>query len=47
MIRGFFFDRKYDMVTIYSFNDKVPVEIYDGKPVIDFKEIKEYVESWQ
>ena len=34
-----------DMVTIYTFNDKVPVEIYDGKLVIDFKEIKEYVES--
>ena len=34
-----------DNITMYTFKDKVPVEIYDGKLVIDFKEIKEYVES--
>ncbi|MBP3234873.1 MAG: Uma2 family endonuclease [Eubacterium sp.] len=34
-----------DNITMYTFKDKVPVEIYDRKLVIDFKEIKEYVES--
>ena len=34
-----------DNITIYSFEDKVPVEIFNGELVIDFKEIKKYVES--
>ncbi|MBR3041820.1 MAG: Uma2 family endonuclease [Eubacterium sp.] len=34
-----------DSITMYTFKDKVPVEIYDGKLIIDFKEIKKYVES--
>ena len=32
-------------VAMYSFDDKVPVSIYEGKLVIDFAEIKEYIES--
>jgi Protein of unknown function (DUF820). len=34
---------KDDAVTVYTFDDKVPVDIYDGKLVIDFKEVMEYV----
>ncbi len=32
-------------ITIYTMHDKVPVEIYDGKLMIDFGEIMEYIES--
>ena len=32
-------------IFIYTFDDVVPVEIYDGKLAIDFGEIKEYIES--
>ena len=30
-----------DLANIYTFDDEVPIEIYDGKIVVDFKEIKE------
>lgn len=34
-----------DIVSIHSFDDKVGVSIYDEKLVIDFAEIKDYLES--
>ena len=37
---------KGDKVTSYTFKDKIPVDIFDGRLIIDCKEIKEYVESW-
>lgn len=36
------FDRDTSM-DMYTFDDKVPIGIYDGKCVIDFKEISEYI----
>lgn len=32
-----------DIPTVYSFHDKVPVGIFEGKCVVDFQEIFEYV----
>lgn len=32
-------------IMMYTLEDKVPVDIYNGKLVIDFKEIKEYIET--
>jgi Uma2 family endonuclease len=34
---------KKDVVSVYTFDDKVPVDIYDGKLMIDFKEVKEHI----
>lgn len=34
-----------DNITIYSFEDKVPIGLYGGKLSIDFAEIAEYVDS--
>ena len=34
---------KDDVAVMYTFEDKVPVGIFDGKCVVDFKEIYEYV----
>ena len=32
-----------DYVTLYTFDDQVPVRIFDGKCVIDFKDIYDYI----
>lgn len=34
---------KGNAVSVYTFDDKVSVDIYDGKLVIDFKEVKDYI----
>ena len=36
-----YFFNNMDLANIYTFDDEVPIEIYDGKIVVDFKEIKE------
>ena len=34
-----------DLISIYTFNDKIPVGIWDGDLEIDFKPIKEEIDS--
>lgn len=34
---------KNDITALYSFDDKIPVGIWDGKCVVDFKEIYDYL----
>ena len=36
---------KGDLVSFYSFNDKIPVGIWDGECEIDFSQISDYLES--
>lgn len=35
-----------DMVRLYSFDDKIPVSIWDGACKIDFRKIREELEAW-
>ena len=38
------YDIEHDMeVAVYTFEDQVPVRIFDNECVVDFKEIKEYI----
>jgi len=40
-------NEEVDMAKTYTFEEKVPVGIFDGKCLIDFKEIDEYITSLQ
>lgn len=42
------YDIEHDIqVKIYTFENKVPVGIWNGECVVDFVEIKNYLEDWQ
>ena len=42
------YDIEHDIqVTIYTFENKIPVGIWNGECVVDFAEIKEYLEDWK
>ena len=42
------YDIEHDIqTTVYTFENQVPVGIWDGECVVDFAEVKEYLDGWK